>query len=256
MQGRWRRALGAIRRAGLRRLGAPTTGRLLTLVACLVAGLMITTGALASRGGGDLRPDRNTDLVDLVRAEATRNAELTARLAQLRTEVDALAASQDAGDPLAAKLDDLALQTGMTPVTGPAVTVTLSDAPLDVKPPGVDEDLLIVHQQDIQAVVNALWSGDAEAMTVQGQRVTSTTGIKCVGSTVVLHGVPYAPPYVITAVGDPQRLTRALAESRYLAIYQQYVDAYGLGYSQTVAAEAALPGYQGSLELSNARPVR
>ena len=52
-----------------------------------------------------------------------------------------------------------------------------------------------MHQQDIQAVVNALWAGGAEAMTIQGQRVISTTGIKCVGNTVVLHGVPYSPPY-------------------------------------------------------------
>ena len=55
-------------------------------------------------------------------------------------------------------------------------------------------------------MVNALWSGGAEAMTIQGQRVIATTGIKCVGNTVVLHGVPYAPPYVISAIGDPEKL--------------------------------------------------
>ena len=96
---------------------------------------------------------------------------------------------------------------GSSRCTGPAVTVTLSDAPkaeVDraVKDGKTTADQLVVHQQDIQAVVNALWSGGAEAMTLQKQRVVSTTGIKCVGNTVVLHGVPYAPPYVITAVGD------------------------------------------------------
>ena len=58
-----------------------------------------------------------------------------------------------------------------------------------------------MHQQDIQAVVNALWAGGAEAMTIQGQRVVSTTGIKCVGNVVILHGVPYSPPYRISAIG-------------------------------------------------------
>ena len=57
-------------------------------------------------------------------------------------------------------------------------------------------------------MVNALWSGGAEAMTLQKQRVISTTGIKCVGNTVVLHGVPYAPPYEITAIGDLDALQR------------------------------------------------
>ncbi len=59
-----------------------------------------------------------------------------------------------------------------------------------------------MHQQDIQAYVNALWAGGAEAITLQGQRLISTTGIKCVGNTVVLDGVPYSPPYVIEAIGD------------------------------------------------------
>ena len=67
-------------------------------------------------------------------------------------------------------------QAGFTPVTGPPVTVTLDDAPASITADGVDPDLLVVHQQDIQAVVNALWRGGAEAMTIQGQRVISTTG--------------------------------------------------------------------------------
>jgi len=81
-----------------------------------------------------------------------------------------------------------------------------------VKPAGVDDDDLVVHQQDIQGVVNALWSGGAEALTIQGQRVIATTGIKCVGNTVVLHGVPYAPPYVIEAIGDQAALESALEQ--------------------------------------------
>ena len=90
------------------------------------------------------------------------------------------------------------------------VTVTLDDAPSSVAANGIDPDLLVVHQQDIQAVVNALWSGGAEAMTIQDQRVISTTAVKCVGNTV-LHGIPYSPPYVITAIGDQARLRAALA---------------------------------------------
>ena len=120
----------------------------------------------------------------------------------------------------------------MTPVAGPAVSVTLDDAPASVSDEGIDADLLVVHQQDIQAVVNALWSGGAEAMTIQGQRVIATTGIKCVGNTVVLHGVPYAPPYVVSAIGEPAKLRAALAESPALQVYRQYVDAYALVYRE------------------------
>jgi uncharacterized protein YlxW (UPF0749 family) len=122
------------------------------------------------------------------------------------------------------------------------VTVTLDDAPSSVAANGIEPDLLVVHQQDIQAVVNALWSGGAEAMTIQHQRVISTTAVKCVGNTVVLHGIPYSPPYQISAIGDPARLQDALAASGPIEIYQQYVEAYGLVFPREVRVQARLPG--------------
>jgi len=93
------------------------------------------------------------------------------------------------------------------------------------------------------------YRGGAEAMTIQGQRVIATTGIKCVGNTVVLHGVPYAPPYRISAIGDPRKLQAALESAEYIKIYRQYVDAFHLGYEVTVSARSTFPGYQGSVDL-------
>ncbi|MDO5533385.1 MAG: DUF881 domain-containing protein, partial [Propionibacteriaceae bacterium] len=135
-------------------------------------------------------------------------------------------------------------------------TVVLTDAPASVQPAGVDADLLVVHQQDIQAVANALWAGGAEAMTIQGQRVSARTGIKCVGNTVVLHGVPYAPPYRITAIGDQARLERALRDSEYLTLYRQYVDAYRLGYEVSRQASVRMPAYTGPAEFTHAEVIR
>ena len=135
------------------------------------------------------------------------------------------------------------------------MTVTLSDAPASVAADGIDADLLVVHQQDIQAVVNALWRGGAEAVTIQGQRVISTTGVKCVGNTVVLHGVPYAPPYAISAIGDPVLLHEALASSEPIQIYKQYVSAYGLGFREQDVPKATFPAYEGALDLPNSRPL-
>lgn len=222
----------------------------MTGVVCVLAGLMIVASALSARGT-DLRPDRNTDLVGLLNAEKDRNAELAARVKELRGEVDRAAATRQPSSP-SGKEGELRRLTALTPVAGPSMTVTLTDAPPDVQPAGVDDDSLVVHQQDIQAVANALWSGGAEAMTIQGQRVVSTTGIKCVGNTVVLHGVPYAPPYVITAIGDPARLAASLKSSPYLQIYQQYVEAFGLGWSQHSDKQTVLPGYNGPLKLKYA----
>lgn len=227
--------------------------RLLTGVVCLLAGLMIVASGLSARGT-DLRPNRHTDLVGILNAEKQRNLQLAEQLTELRTEVDRLteAAQPAGGDPQAAERRTLA---GLRAMQGPALTVTLSDAPADIQPPGVDDDDLIVHQQDIQSVVNAMWQGGAEAVTIQGQRVISTTGIKCVGNSVVLHGVPYAPPYVITAIGDRRGMEAALDSSDYITIYKQYVEAYGLGFEQEREDDTTLPGYRGALELRYARPL-
>ncbi len=252
MSGRLTRALAKVRLARRRMSGRSLAGRLVSIAVCAFAGFMIVTGAVTAQGG-DLRPNRNTDLAGLVRQEARRNADLASQVAALRAEVDALAKTAAVSPINEKQTEQAAVVAGLTAVKGPAVSVTLTDAPADVKPVGVDEDLLVVHQQDIQAVVNALWTGGAEAMTIQGQRVSALTGIKCVGNTVVLHGVPYAPPYEIVAIGNQASLEASLASSEYLRIYQQYVRAYGLGYAEHRLDEATLPAYRGSLDISAQR---
>jgi uncharacterized protein YlxW (UPF0749 family) len=224
--------------------------RLVTVLVLAIAGFMMSSAAVAARGQ-DLRPNRNTDLIELVRAQAARNVDLAKQVGDLRTEVDKLSSQQGGA---VADTSAAAAAAGLTAVKGPAVSVTLTDAPANVKPAGVAEELLIVHQQDIQAVVNAMWQGGAEAMSIQGQRVTSRTGIKCVGNSVLLHGVPYPPPYVIVAIGNQKAIEQALESSTYLQAYRQYTDRYGLGYSQRRMTEATLAAYTGAIELGYARP--
>ncbi len=247
----FRRARAAQRWRGRRRT---PLGQTLTAAVCVLAGLMVVLSALNARGT-DLRPGRNTDLVSLVQAQSRRNADLTRTVTDLREQVDALGQAGTGGTGLDDQLAASAATAGYSAVTGPAVTVTLDDAPASFAGDGIDPDLLLVHQQDIQAVVNALWIGGAEAMTIQGQRVVSTTGVKCVGNTVVLHGIPYAPPYVISAIGDPARLQAALTGSGPIQIYKQYVEAYRLVYSEQTDARVEFPAHEGALDLSYARPV-
>ena len=70
-------------------------------------------------------------------------------------------------------------------------------------------------------MVNAMWDAGAEAITIQGQRVISTTGIKCAGNSVELHGIPYPQPYVIRAVGDPTTLQERLDSDPYVLGYRR-----------------------------------
>jgi uncharacterized protein YlxW (UPF0749 family) len=79
--------------------------------------------------------------------------------------------------------------------------------------------------------------------------VISTTGIKCVGNTVVLHGVPYAPPYEITAIGDLDSLRVSLDSSDYIDGYKTYVEAHNLGYDVSTDNDVTMPAYGGSSDL-------
>jgi uncharacterized protein YlxW (UPF0749 family) len=115
----------------------------------------------------------------------------------------------------------------------------------------------VVHQQDIQAVVNAMWHGGATAVVLQGQRVVTTTGIKCEGNSVVIQGVPYPQPYVIEGVGDVGDLTSALADDGYLQLYREQADdpAIDVGWSLDIKDQITAPAYDGLLDLSYATPV-
>jgi len=231
------------------------TWRLVALVVFVVAGVLFVTSGLAS-GGLDLRASSVTDLDTVVGQERQRTDDLQRRVTELTRDVDNLGKGVD--DARVTNLQDqvaaLRGPAGFEQVHGPAVTVVLKDAPKEDIDRAVEEgevtaDQLVVHQQDIQAVVNALWAGGAEAMTLQEQRVISTTGIKCVGNTVVLHGVPYAPPYEITAIGGIDSLLVSLDSSDYIDGYKTYVEAHNLGYEVSTDEDVTMPAYAGSSDL-------
>jgi uncharacterized protein YlxW (UPF0749 family) len=134
-------------------------------------------------------------------------------------------------------------------VEGPAVKVSLQDAKLvgGEVPDGQDPDNYVIHQQDVQAVVNALWAGGAEAMMIQDQRVVATSAVRCVGNTLILQGRVYSPPYVITAIGDTNRLLTTLDSDPQVDILREWSVAVGLGYAVEVLSTTQLPAFVGSI---------
>lgn len=235
----------------------PTRWTVLVPVVLVGAGLLATTSAQTARGT-DLRSVGRTDTADVIREQQHRADVQEVQLRGLRRQVAALTAEQAPAGSALQQLTDrqqqLSVAAGTAGASGPAVTVRLDDAPHDgTLPDGFTADDLVVHQQDVQGVVNALWAAGAEAMTLMDQRVISTSAVRCVGNVLILQGRVYSPPYVITAIGDPARLQQGLRDSAQLAIYRQYVDAVGLGYQVSTQASLAVPGYDGVPVLRYAR---
>ena len=242
---------------GLRRLSPWRVG---TPVVVLVCGALFVVSAHNSEGT-DLRPGRYTDLATLTGTEAQRYQRLEQRVGETDKEVSRL--TQDVDDTKVKRykqeVDELKDPAGLLAHRGPGLRITLSDAPQD-KIQDVGEDaanLLVVHQQDVQAVVNALWRGGATAVTIQGQRIVTTTGIKCSGSTIQLQGVPYPQPFVIEAVGSVDDLVRSIDDDSYVGLYRRQAanPAIEIGWSMSAQSRVTAPAYTGLRDLGYARPI-
>ncbi|WP_432252682.1 DUF881 domain-containing protein [Streptomyces sp. HNM1019] len=235
--------------------------RLLTGAVFALAGVIFWTSFNTAQGT-NLRSDESMlRLSDLIQERSRKNGTLGDSTAKIRSEVDALA-RRDNGSSQAErrKRAELEKTAGTKKLTGPGLTVTLTDAPPNATPqiPGVPDPQpndLVIHQQDLQAVVNALWQGGAEGIKVMDQRLISTSAVRCVGNTLILQGQVYSPPYKVTAVGDRGRLSAALTASPAIQNYRSYVDAYGLGWKVDQHDTVTLPGYSGTVDLHQAQPI-
>jgi uncharacterized protein YlxW (UPF0749 family) len=154
----------------------------------------------------------------------------------------AVAQEQAASEPLR-------VPGGLTAVHGSGVTVVLDDAASSAATAGVDPNQLVVHQSDLQAVVNALWAGGAEAMSIAGQRVIATSAVRCVGNTLLLNGEVFSPPFRVAAIGPSRTMTAALGASRGVKLFEQAAEYYGLGYTVEVSGDVQVPAYSGPLGL-------
>ncbi|MFB9906576.1 DUF881 domain-containing protein [Allokutzneria oryzae] len=228
---------------------------------CLVAGLLFAVSRNAA-DGYDLRGGRTTELSGVVREAESQVGQAQARLGGLRAELERLGAAQEGSDQRVSDArkaaDRLGARVGLSPLRGPGLSVSLTDAPRGPDgryPQDADPDSLVVHQVDVQSVLNALWAGGAEAVSVADQRLVSTSAVRCIGNTLLLHGRTYSPPYVIRAIGDTDRMSAALDAEPGVRVFRQYAQVYGLGYRVTADEAIKVPGYSGSLRLDKAQEV-
>lgn len=219
-----------------------------------IAGFLFAASANTA-AGTDLRSDTEA-LKDVVAQRAAlvdrrQNLvrDLQSRVAVLTKEQEGTAAARAQGI-----IDRLSAPVGLLPMTGPAVTVSLTDAPQEGNEEANPDDL-VVHQQDLQAVINAMWRGGALGVQVMDQRLINTSAVRCVGNTLILQGRVYSPPFVVIGVGDQADIERELERDDYLRGFQAAVEFFGLGFEQVRVDQATVPGYDGPLNIDSATPV-
>lgn len=172
----------------------------------------------------------------------TEVRELTAKLEAARAEALALTSL---GAGVAAEIAQLELVTGYVAVRGPGVKVTMADAG-EVKE-GVDPELARVLDSDIQAAVNALWQSGAEAVAINGQRLTARSAIRSAAGAVLVNYRPLRPPYVISAIGEPGELLKRFKATPDVAALTDVARQFGIGFTTAESSELELPAAAGQL---------
>lgn len=229
--------------------------RLLAVLSAVLMGLLFATTAITARGT-TLRAGSETRLLGLIDDLQRRTDQQSRTLAELQAQIDAALSrvgTLDAGAAAAAQTAEVGTASaGLTAVQGQGVTITLDDAPREAGgelPAGARPDDVIIHQSDLQAVVNALWASDVDAVTIMGERIIATSAVLCVGNTLLLQGRTYSPPYRIEAIGDPAEIDSALAASAGVALLLQAVRSFSLEFSVQAQEDLVLAAYDGPLTL-------
>lgn len=189
------------------------------------------------------------------RAEDERQAAMRAEIANLRRQIAAeeqrAAAEQRVTATLADQLQTLRAAAGLTALRGPGVAVTITDSRRALRP-GEDPNLVLIHYSDVRAVVNMLWAAGADAVAVNDERIITTTGISCVGTTILCNTRRLAPPYRIVAIGDPGGLAAAV-QSRSGVLAQ--LRTFDFPVTVILGTDMIVPAYNGGFVHRYATPA-
>jgi uncharacterized protein YlxW (UPF0749 family) len=243
-------AEAAARRKSLGEGGLPKTLRAkLGLAGGLVlAALVVTVGASQAHVAAPVVAKERQELIDRIDRETTAADKLESGVDQLREDVGARqrAALRQSGGSQA---DLVSLLSGAIAVHGPGVKLVVNDAKeassggdgTNPRESAGFSDTGRVRDRDMQRVVNGLWASGAEAVSINGQRLTALSAIRAAGDAILVDNRPLVPPYTVLAVGDGQKLSTAFqnsADGLYLHALQ---DNFGIRTAISAEGDVRLP---------------
>lgn len=243
-------AEAAARKKAAGESGMPKTLRAkLGLAAGLVlAALVVTVGAAQARVAAPVVAKERQELIDRIDKETTSADKLEGSVDTLRDDVSARqrAALKTSGG--SGQADLVSMLSGATAVHGPGVKLVVDDAK-EASSGGGDNpretadfsDTGRVRDRDMQRVVNGLWAAGAEAVSINGQRLTALSAIRAAGDAILVDNRPLVPPYTVLAVGDGKRLSTRFqnaADGLYLHALE---DNYGIRATIAVESDLRLP---------------
>ncbi|MFL5757322.1 MAG: DUF881 domain-containing protein, partial [Chloroflexota bacterium] len=181
---------------------------------------------------------------------------LKARILELRNAIQQL---ETAGKGSAALVSDLNAQlqqariaAGLIPLTGTGLVLQLEDNPAG-PPTGANQADYLVQGRDLQTVVEELWLGGAEAISINDERVTTSTAIVDIGGSILVNSAYLAPPYQVAALGPPELFDRLRGSQGFIDLVRARAEQFGIKISFAQPQAIDIPAYAGQVNLRFAR---
>lgn len=243
---------------------ATSTRTTIVIIMMVITGFLFAVGAQALRPRPTALASVKAELVSRIESLQTEGQEQESRVASLSKEVDeleSLALRQAGAAGLTEAIEDLEVQAGVVAMTGPGLMVVVDDAPSAKRDasagsrPSSGFESERVTSSDLQIVVNGLWGVGAEAIAINGHRLTSTAAIRFAGQAIIVDFRPITPPYVITVLGDAARMQQ-LFEPSFAGVYlAQLGDQFGITHEITARDDLIVPG-DAVTRLTSAQPIQ
>jgi uncharacterized protein YlxW (UPF0749 family) len=241
------------------------TGRLraipswqLTLGLALLGLGFLVAAQLASEGPRvRYTTQERSPLVETATELQAQQDELKAAILDLRSRIQG-AEQADAGSAevvrgLNADLERARIAAGLIPLTGTGIILQLEDSLEPAAPDAIDDDYL-VGARDLRTIVEELWAAGAQAIGINGERVTTTTSVIGVGPSILVNSAYLAPPYQVTALGEDDLYARLAASPGFVDFIRARAETYGIRVSFAEPETVDIPAFAGTVTLRYARP--
>lgn len=242
----------------LRRLRAIPSWQVTLGVALLALGFLIAAQLGSERPRVRYTTQERTPLIETANELQAQQDGLKQRILDLRSQIQAIESqgegSADQVRKVNAELQQARIAAGLIPLTGTGIVIQLEDSKEAVPPDGSESDYL-VGSRDIRVVVEQLWVAGAEAIAVNGERITPTSAIIDVGTSLLVNSAYLTPPYQVTALGPSGLYERLSASAGFVDFVRARSEGYGLRVSLAEPASVDMPAFVGTVTLRYSRPL-
>jgi uncharacterized protein YlxW (UPF0749 family) len=221
--------------------------------ALLVLGFLIAAQLAAEGPRVRYTSQERTPLIETAIGLQDQQGALQARILELRSTIGELEAGEPGSEALVrelnAALEHARIAGGLIQLSGPGIIFRLEDA----ENPGDATDALVTAR-DIRTLVQELWLAGAEAVSINGERVTTGTAVLDIGNAILANSAYLAPPYQVNAIGPDDLYERLTSSASFIEFVRARIQPYGLRPSFAELESVTIPAYAGTIRSRYARP--